>query len=195
MLGFNGQRIISMEDLGALAIASAVNSIVGETETLISKPGVEDVLVLMADKGGWRVRIGDYVAKTFTAATTDIITDADHGYTTGDGPYEMTNAGGALPAGLAVSTDYFIVSLDDDTYSVALTLALAQAGTVVDITDTGTGTHTIAGMPSVEMPATTISNGHGAMFLGEGAGVPLPSPNSITVRGYAATSVLTYFWL
>lgn len=43
----------------------------------------------------------------------------------------------------ASGTDYFIIRLTDDTFSVALTKAAAIAGTVVAITDAGTGIHTL----------------------------------------------------
>ena len=79
-------------------------------------------------------------AKTFTAAVTDIITKAAHGYVTGlKGQVSTTTT---LPTGLSASTDYFVIKLTADTYSLATSLLLAQAGTAIDITDTGTGTHT-----------------------------------------------------
>lgn len=43
----------------------------------------------------------------------------------------------------ADGTDYFIIRLDDDTFSVATTKALALAGTVVTIADAGTGINTL----------------------------------------------------
>jgi hypothetical protein len=48
-----------------------------------------------------------------------------------------------LPAGLALATDYYIIAVDADHVKFATSLANALAGTAVDITDTGTGTHTI----------------------------------------------------
>lgn len=84
-------------------------------------------------------------AFTFTAATTDICTAVDHGRVTGDGPHRLTNSGGALPAGLATGTDYWIIRLDDDTFKLATSFDNAIAGTAVDVTGTGTGTHTLTG--------------------------------------------------
>lgn len=43
----------------------------------------------------------------------------------------------------ADGTDYFIIRLDDNTYSLALTKAAAIAGTVVALADAGTGIHTL----------------------------------------------------
>lgn len=79
---------------------------------------------------------------TFTAATTDICTKVAHTMETGDGPVRLTTTG-TLPAGLALATDYWIIKIDADTFYLATTLANAYASTRVDITGTGTGTHTV----------------------------------------------------
>lgn len=48
-----------------------------------------------------------------------------------------------LPAGLAASTTYYLIYQSATTFKVASSLANAYAGTAIDITDTGTGTHTV----------------------------------------------------
>ena len=48
-----------------------------------------------------------------------------------------------LPAGLAAATDYYIIWVTDLTCKFATSYANAVAGTAIDITTTGTGTHTI----------------------------------------------------
>lgn len=48
-----------------------------------------------------------------------------------------------LPAPLATATDYYVVRISDTTFKLATSYANAIAGTVIDITTTGTGTHTI----------------------------------------------------
>ncbi len=81
-------------------------------------------------------------AGTFTAAVTDIITKAGHLYQLGLKVRLTTTT--TLPAGLALSTDYFVVPIDANTFKLSDTLAHAIAGTnLKDITDTGTGVHTI----------------------------------------------------
>jgi hypothetical protein len=72
----------------------------------------------------------------FTAATNDIITSAAHGLLEGD--LIWVASGTTLPAGLSASTDYYVISPTTDTFKVSTT----RGGTAVDITDTGTGTHT-----------------------------------------------------
>jgi len=73
---------------------------------------------------------------TFTAATTDIITSAAHGLQNGDLLQFTTTT--TLPAGLALATNYYVRDVTTDTFKVSAT----PGGTAVDITDTGTGTHT-----------------------------------------------------
>ena len=84
----------------------------------------------------------------FTAATTDIVTlvaVADESFKTGDGPVQLYNTGGALPAGLAVSTNYWFKRISASTYKLSATKAAAldPQGAVVDVTGTGTGTSTV----------------------------------------------------
>lgn len=70
----------------------------------------------------------------------DAITEASHGFATGlVGQFTTTTT---LPSGISTSTDYYIIVVDEDTYQIATSLSNALAGTQVDITDVGTGTHT-----------------------------------------------------
>lgn len=80
-------------------------------------------------------------AGTFTAAVTDICTKAGHGFLTGLKVQVSTTT--TLPGGLSAATDYFVIKIDADTFKLASSLVNAQAGTAIDITTTGTGTHTI----------------------------------------------------
>lgn len=48
-----------------------------------------------------------------------------------------------LPAGLALATDYYLIRTSSTTATVASSIANAIAGTFIDITDAGTGTHTL----------------------------------------------------
>jgi|GEM_PF-1451747 len=79
--------------------------------------------------------------QTFTAATTDICTAAAHGYLTGD--QVQVSSATTLPAGLSAATYYYVIKLTADTFKLASSLANSLAGTAVDITDTGTGVHTV----------------------------------------------------
>lgn len=83
------------------------------------------------------------LAKTFTAdAATDRITVSG---ITQEWEYTVVQftTTGTLPAGLSPSTNYYLRYITTTgVYKVATSLANAIAGTYVDITDAGTGTHT-----------------------------------------------------
>lgn len=80
---------------------------------------------------------------TFDSATDRVLLTA-HGYASGDGPFLLSNSGGALPAELDGETDYWINAVSDDAFTLHLTEADAIAGTdAVAFTDDGTGTSTI----------------------------------------------------
>lgn len=80
--------------------------------------------------------------KTFTADnTTEILTSTAHGFTDGEGPYVVSNSGGALPAGLSATTLYWVSVIDADTYT--LNTGRSDARVPVTFTDNGTGTQTI----------------------------------------------------
>lgn len=91
-------------------------------------------------------------SSTFTAnAGTDEITITNHGLDTGMGPYTVSNSGGALPAGLAAVTNYWIVRTGANTFKFATSRAnaIATVPTVVDITSAGTGTQTMVNAQAV----------------------------------------------
>jgi hypothetical protein len=86
---------------------------------------------------------------TFTSATTDISTMVNHGFGASGsvaGPVRVASSG-TLPTGLAASTDYWVFTLAAnfrDTFSFASSEANAVAGTAIDITGAGSGTHTLS---------------------------------------------------
>lgn len=84
------------------------------------------------------------IAGTFTTTHgTETFNRVAHGFQTGDGPYQLTNSGGALPGGTATLTNYWIIRDSADAFKLATSLANALAGTNILISDDGTGTHTI----------------------------------------------------
>jgi len=84
---------------------------------------------------------GKVLEKAFTAALTDIITCAAHGFVTGD-KIQVTTSG-TLPTGLSTSTDYYIVKINASTFYLSTTPEDGSA-TRVDITSAaGSGTHTL----------------------------------------------------
>jgi len=76
------------------------------------------------------------VEAAFTAAVTNVITSAAHGLQDNDCIQLTTTT--TLPAGLALLTNYYVISRTENTFKVSFT----PGGPEVDITDIGTGTHT-----------------------------------------------------
>jgi hypothetical protein len=70
-----------------------------------------------------------------------------------------------LPAPLATATDYYVVRVTDSTFKLSTTYANAIAGTVINITDAGTGTHTITWL----LPRYTNGAGVNAIFFNSNA--------------------------
>lgn len=99
-----------------------------------------------------------------------------------------------LPAGLALATDYYVIALSSTTFSLATSYANAVAGTAINITDAGTGTHTVSWL----LPRYTNGAGLNAIFFNPaatamGAGTPnlsLNYTNSAQVASRATPTVL-----
>lgn len=70
-----------------------------------------------------------------------------------------------LPAGLATATDYYVIRISDTTFKLATSYANAIAGTAIDITSTGTGTHTITWL----LPRYTNGSGVQAIIFNPAA--------------------------
>lgn len=86
--------------------------------------------------------LADLTFGTVTAAT-DEITITAHGMSTGDGPFYVSNSGGALPSPLAANTSYWVIKVDADNIKLATSKANALASTAIDLTTAGTGTQTL----------------------------------------------------
>lgn len=86
----------------------------------------------------------------FTADnTTEELTATSHGFVTGDGPFLVSNAGGALPTGLADDVLYWVLVVDDDTLQL-YTGDRESTTQLVSFTTDGTGTHTLTRASTVE---------------------------------------------
>jgi len=99
-----------------------------------------------------------------------------------------------LPAGLATATDYYVIRVSDGTFKLATSYANAIAGTAIDITSAGTGTHTITWL----LPRYTNGAGVQAIIFNPnatalGAATPnlsLGYTNSVQATGRATPTVL-----
>lgn len=99
-----------------------------------------------------------------------------------------------LPAGLATATDYYVIVVSSTTFKLATSYANAVAGTAINITSTGTGTHTVTWL----LPRYTNGAGLNAIFFNPaatamGAATPnlsLGYTNSSQVASRATPTVL-----
>lgn len=79
---------------------------------------------------------------TFTAdASTDICTHSNINLM----PYTRVQVSSTvtLPGGLSAATNYYVIKVSDLTFKLATSYANAVAGTAINITDAGTGTHSV----------------------------------------------------
>lgn len=90
-------------------------------------------------------------------AGTDTIAVANHGLDNGYGPVRLSNAGGALPTGLAANVNYWLIVLNDSQFKLADSYANAIAGTPVDITAAGSGTNTMRNGAAIYLNGTELS--------------------------------------
>lgn len=84
-----------------------------------------------------------------------------------------------LPAGLSLATDYYVIKVTDTTIKLATSYANAVAGTAINITDAGTGTHTI----NTLLPRYTSGAGLQAIFWNNNA-TPLGAATPSLSLGY-----------
>lgn len=99
---------------------------------------------------------------------------------------------GSLPSPLATGTVYFLINLSSNTFKVATTLAHALTGTAIDITDTGSGVHTVANVqpgfirsmcddPSINTAGITyMADSNGRVWFYDGTGFYLLLGNTLT---------------
>lgn len=153
--GFDDDTVEYTSDSAATA-AEVSNGMVDALNAVVDKTFTADFAALT---------FGDTV---FTAeADDDTMTATGHGRVTGDGPVQVSNAGGALPTGLSALTDYWIIRLTDNTFKFATSLDNALAGTAVTISDDGTGTQTMADTANTKSPAAgfvVVGDDPGAWF-------------------------------
>ena len=126
----------SCEDSGEFTIAA--NFLGDATATAVRGD-------LGAAARNWQLCFPNFGARTltFTAnAGDDKLTATAHGLTTGQ-PVQVSTSASDLPEPLVANTTYYAIYDAANTLLLATTNANAVAGTQIDITDTGTGTHTL----------------------------------------------------
>jgi len=103
---------------------------------------VEGNYIVESDVDNW----ADAVSSTEEFATTDVNTTTDAITVVNDidtASLIRFSTTAALPAPLIAGTAYYAINVDATHIKVAATAVLAAAGTQLDITDVGSGTHTL----------------------------------------------------
>lgn len=127
-------------------------------------------------------RFGYGTGATFTAnASTDVITASAHGLSNGN--RLLLDSTTTLPAGLSKNTVYYVISVTTNTFKVSTT----AGGSAVDITDTGTGTHSFYTTFKVVDRRGRVGVGQGTATTKVATFVSRSS-NVITVSGLASAT-------
>jgi hypothetical protein len=145
----DGTTVLGIQNGGALG-GSVTKHILNVGASIVAAAGAPWQAKLVDIQGYYRMSSTNVTGtgsrtlintNTFTAnAGTDVITYTnDWKHLT---KVRFTSSG-TLPAGLSLNTDYWLIRTGATTATVASSLANAIAGTPVDITDTGSGTHTL----------------------------------------------------
>lgn len=134
----------SLANLSAFTAAATTAPCVGVLVDVIGFYRVTSVTTATAQATTNTLGYGD----TFTAdAGTDVITwtsttNRPSNILTGTRVQLTTTT--TLPGGLATATNYYVIKVTDSTCKLATSYANAIAGTAIDITSAGTGTHTMS---------------------------------------------------
>lgn len=134
---------------------------------------------------------------TFTVnATTDILTLAsgNHTFTTGDGIFTLSNSGGALPSGLAASTNYWSVVTPSDLDGLRLATSKMKA---ISETEYGSGYTLVVGKVYKILAQQSIDytsygaddNNVGTMFTCTAAGSLSTDDDGVEDRVYLTEAV------
>ena len=86
------------------------------------------------------------------AADAITLTAADFIFAGGDGV--QVSSSGSLPGGLSAATTYYLIRSDDAVFKLASTYADALAGIAINLTNAGTGTHTLS---HIDQPRYTLN--------------------------------------
>jgi hypothetical protein len=114
--------------------------------------------------------------------TTEQITVTNHPFWIGD-PVVYNNGGNANIGGLVSGTTYFVYSVNQSTIRLATTAANANNNTAINLTSSGTGTHTLTYNPFALTAPTYISNAYNA-WISNSAGIA----QSFVARGTSNTN-------
>lgn len=133
---------------------SEVNLAVG---TLVNAQGYD--VYIYDNSGTLTLEFAEWANATITctSASPGVVTWTGHGMSTTNS-VTFTNSGGALPTGISANVQYFITKVDANTFKISTSLANVAAGTFVNTSSTGTGTHT-GHQPQARQTALVLQDG------------------------------------
>lgn len=186
------------------------NVLAPTTVETLAAPNIASITASFVDSTNLRIFYEFPALTSRTFAPGDVTTGADsitissHRLIPGQKVRVSTTT--TLPAPLVAATDYFVIVTDANTIKLATTLVNALAGTVIDITTQGTGTHTITAQDVYNMEAkiryntlTTAGVAGTAADLQLGMGIASKSftynSNTYLVGVYDSTLQPTFFVL
>lgn len=130
---------IQVDSVRYLKAGMAIDIYSAGTETKTN-----DVSITTVDKATNIINCSNTSSSTF--ATTDVSTATDvitTGVNIATGTPVKVTSSTTVPAGLTSGTIYYVINASSTTIKLATTRANATAGTAIDITSTGSGTHTL----------------------------------------------------
>jgi len=153
-------------------------------ENSINRQIVANNAVLSAAKSDATIATTDVVIATeIITITIDIPTGAEIKFTTTD----------TLPTPLVVGTTYYAIRVDATHIKVATSLANADAGIAINLTDVGVGTHTVTGVGEMTLTldkplpvALTKDTDHGECMASPYLDVRSTTENTSSIVGIPA---------
>lgn len=146
----DGTTVIGMQHGGNVETGGITKHVINVSALAVGAAGAPWQLKLVDLEGYYRLSTTNVTGtgsrvlvntNTFTAnAGTDALTYANDWKSLTKVRFTTTTT---LPAPLALATDYWLIRTSATTATVAASLSDAIAGTFIDLTDAGTGTHTL----------------------------------------------------
>lgn len=173
-------------------VAPYFRQIINATASTTAATTAPAVLTLVDLVGFYRVTSVTTItsqAMTNTLSQTNNVTSVDAGADTLDhtayvlltGTRVRMTSSGTLPAGLSLATDYYVIKISSTSMKLATTYANAIAGTAINLTDVGSGTHTINWL----LPRYTNGNGVQAIAWNTNATAMGAATPSISLPSYS----------
>lgn len=118
---------------------------------------------------GYSVKLAKSGANLAVPATLDGPgwTATAHAIPEGDGPFLLTNSGGALPTGSpGAGTELYVHVIDANTVALAAGKEALAQGNFIQTTSAGTGTHSVKRSVVAKGILGTLKRGHSALTVG-----------------------------